>query len=529
MKLHQALRKIIREYGVPVLCEKRLLFILSDFSAFEEHPDLSQLFETIVADGSGMALSRLALDDDNEGCLSFAGGLRKSLSSHSHAGSELVNYAVDSILFALGMQTAVSAPSDAPSMTGKEAKGEKGVAGSGASGSSTCGAPDTGAKGSTRVGNWLGAAVILAAFALGFAGGMNVNKPAGQTSAAVQPAAVRASGNSAAQGSDGTKKGSTAAAANDAKTPVQPGQHEFDQGLKYEQRSINRGEDHYAEAAGLYRKAADLGHPLAQLRLGRLYMDGRGVMRDDAEAVKLFRKSAELGNSAGEYYLGWMYLTGRGGIKNYQEALKLFRRSAEQEYRYAYFGLGVMYGDGLGVAKDEQEAAKWFRKGAEKEDTRAQAILGAMYYDGCGVTSDYAEALKWLRKSLGNAYAEYYLGLMYLTGQGVARDYAESVKWFRKSAEQGFADSAYYLARMYEAGRGVERDDAKAVDWYMKAAEKGDRRAQYSLGTMYENGKGVKADLEEALKWYRKSADKGYGMAADRIKSLEKLPSGNSR
>ena len=103
------------------------------------------------------------------------------------------------------------------------------------------------------------------------------------------------------------------------------------------------------------------------------------------------------------------------------------------------------------------------------------------------------------------------------------------MKWFRKSAEQGFADSAYYLARMYEAGRGVERDDAKAVDWYMKAAEKGDRRAQYSLGTMYENGKGVKADLEEALKWYRKSADKGYGMAADRIKSLEKLPSGNSR
>jgi len=39
----------------------------------------------------------------------------------------------------------------------------------------------------------------------------------------------------------------------------------------------------------------------------------------------------------------------------------------------------------------------------------------------------------------------------------------------------------------------------------------------------------ILSDLEEALKWYRKSADKGYGMAADRIKSLEKLPSGNSR
>ena len=40
MKLNESLRKIIRQFGTNVLSEKRLLFILSDFRAFEEYPAL---------------------------------------------------------------------------------------------------------------------------------------------------------------------------------------------------------------------------------------------------------------------------------------------------------------------------------------------------------------------------------------------------------------------------------------------------------------------------------------------------------
>jgi len=112
MKLHETLRKVIRQFGVNVLSEKRLLFILSDFRAFEEYPALKQVFEAIVSTGAGKELMRLSLDDDREGCISYARELRKSLSEDRHFREDLTACAVDSILFALGLTDTVTEPSD---------------------------------------------------------------------------------------------------------------------------------------------------------------------------------------------------------------------------------------------------------------------------------------------------------------------------------------------------------------------------------------------------------------------------------
>lgn len=110
MKLEEALRKTIRQFGVSALQEKRLLFILSDFRAFNDHPAVKQVFQSIVSDGSGKKLCSLFLDDDSEGCLSFAGSLKKSLAEDRHFKQELADYAVDSITFAMGLQTTVRSP-----------------------------------------------------------------------------------------------------------------------------------------------------------------------------------------------------------------------------------------------------------------------------------------------------------------------------------------------------------------------------------------------------------------------------------
>lgn len=112
MKLHETLRKVIRQFGVNVLSEKRLLFILSDFRAFDEYPAVKQVFEAIVSTGAGKELMRLSLDDDRDGCLSYARELRKSLSEQRHFREDLAGCAVDSILFALGLQDSVTEPSD---------------------------------------------------------------------------------------------------------------------------------------------------------------------------------------------------------------------------------------------------------------------------------------------------------------------------------------------------------------------------------------------------------------------------------
>jgi len=53
----------------------------------------------------------------------------------------------------------------------------------------------------------------------------------------------------------------------------------------------------YAEAARLYRLAADQGHAFAQYLLGSMFEDGRGVAEDRAEAIRLYRLAAAQGHA----------------------------------------------------------------------------------------------------------------------------------------------------------------------------------------------------------------------------------------
>ena len=51
MKLHDALRKIIREHGTAVLGEKRLVFLLMDFRAFDDCPAMRRVMLAAAQNG----------------------------------------------------------------------------------------------------------------------------------------------------------------------------------------------------------------------------------------------------------------------------------------------------------------------------------------------------------------------------------------------------------------------------------------------------------------------------------------------
>jgi TPR repeat protein len=63
-------------------------------------------------------------------------------------------------------------------------------------------------------------------------------------------------------------------------------------------------------------EAAEQGHALAQLQLGRMYEDGRGVIQDYAAAFEWFRQAAEQGEAEAMLRLGTMYEAGRGVPKD---------------------------------------------------------------------------------------------------------------------------------------------------------------------------------------------------------------------
>lgn len=126
MRLHEAMRKVIREFGAAILEEKRFLSVLSDYRAFDEFPAVRQILQAVVSDGYGKELCGKSLDGDSSEYLPCADRVKKALAADHQFKKELADYAVDCISFALRMIPSVTEPLDngfEPLESGKAANG----------------------------------------------------------------------------------------------------------------------------------------------------------------------------------------------------------------------------------------------------------------------------------------------------------------------------------------------------------------------------------------------------------------------
>ncbi len=360
MRLEEALRKAIRQFGVSVLREKRLLFILSDLRAFEEYPAARQVLAAIVSDGAGKELCRLFLDDDREGCISYARSLGKSLSEESRFRRDLALYAADSILFALGLTKSVTEPSDHgfdPLEHG--------------SGGGRAGAGWQKAAGGDR-GRTEGSAGGGAGEAAGEGAGGMPGQEAKETRSR-SPEAPGGSGGTprSASGKRPSKVMKWAAAA----LLLAGG---FALGL------IAAGTLHDNEQAdasltvGSSEAVKDAGHTPGAHGNGKDSHDARGDGEAYAGAQEGYRKADEKGDPGAEYALGLMYEFGQGVSRDYGEALRWYRLAADQGYPRAEYRTGLMYEYGTGVRCDDEEALIWYRKAAAHGNREAESAVGRL-------------------------------------------------------------------------------------------------------------------------------------------------------
>jgi len=150
-------------------------------------------------------------------------------------------------------------------------------------------------------------------------------------------------------------------------------------------------------AVSACRRLAARGTADAQYTLGRIYLSGRGVPRDDKEAAKWLRKAADHGETGAQSDLGYLYAEGRGVRQDYKEAAKWFRKAADKGNVEAQSNLGVMYATGRGVPQDDREALNWWRMAADRGNARAQHNVAVMYADGQGTTQDLVLAYMWFQ------------------------------------------------------------------------------------------------------------------------------------
>jgi uncharacterized protein len=109
------------------------------------------------------------------------------------------------------------------------------------------------------------------------------------------------------------------------------------------------------------RPLADQGNAVAQLYLGKIYMQGVGTQPDNNKAIFWARKAAKQKNTEAEYFMGFLYYYGLGTPQDYTEAMSWYLRAAEVGDVKAQSALGMMFVNGLGKPQDLVQAYKWLK------------------------------------------------------------------------------------------------------------------------------------------------------------------------
>jgi TPR repeat protein/tRNA A-37 threonylcarbamoyl transferase component Bud32 len=115
----------------------------------------------------------------------------------------------------------------------------------------------------------------------------------------------------------------------------------------------------FAQALKLLMPAAEQGNPVAQHRIGVMYVMGQEVPQDNGQATYWFRKAADQGQGESQYSMGLRYLWGQSVAQDYKAAVRWFTLAADQGVVLAAAALKNRYAEGEGVPRDLVEAYKW--------------------------------------------------------------------------------------------------------------------------------------------------------------------------
>lgn len=289
-------------------------------------------------------------------------------------------------------------------------------------------------------------------------------------------------------------------------------------------------------------KAARLGNPLSQYRVGMNYYLGKGCLRSGSEALLWFERSALAGNVDAQFELGVALLDDRDENWCVGSAAPWILSHAEDAYKAQQTAL---FPGGVSLRKDLQNAFLWIKRAAEGGKPAAQANLGWLHLNGLGCTVDSDAAKKWFElAALSNipsavfGLAELYSGF---AGHPVRQDLA--LMWLEKAADLGHVSAMYKLGCLYKSAKtdsarekslyyftlaSNERHSAALVELGKLLLLKGDREsveiaeeklriatkagnveAALILGQLYYRESSYYADYREAFIWFKIAADRG--------------------
>lgn len=155
-------------------------------------------------------------------------------------------------------------------------------------------------------------------------------------------------------------------------------------------------------AADLYRRAAELGHPLAALRYGLALTEGTGVKKDLVAAHKWLMYAQKNGVPEAALALGDNYARTPpsrdkdANVKVLQVAVTWYEAAAQAGVASAQLKLANAYVAGAAIPRDTAQAQRWYFRAAQQGLPDAELALGLLFISGLAGTADPVEGYKWL-------------------------------------------------------------------------------------------------------------------------------------
>lgn len=249
--------------------------------------------------------------------------------------------------------------------------------------------------------------------------------------------------------------------------------------------------------------AKDLKAALAYAEEAKTYVKLSGAncfsVASDYEDVQNYERQrvwAEMGAAQdnGDCFneLGRIYLVGKGVPKDERKAYEHFCQADARNNRYGSYNAGRCLYYGWGVPADRSQAFTYFQKAAGQGHSNSQEFLAQYYFEGqYGITQDYQECRRWAEKAAeqGEAGAKYYLGWCYLNGAGgVMQNFQLALRYFNECvAGKNHGEAYWCLGEIYDKGLGMPENVEMAAFNYEKAAAYGCVKAQADVARFKKN------------------------------------------
>ena len=259
-------------------------------------------------------------------------------------------------------------------------------------------------------------------------------------------------------------------------------------GLKARDREI------YDVALSYFVEASDGGYGPASVAAGKIYAtDNPGLPRNDLEASRRYHLAVDQGSGyVAELPLGALYLEGRGVESDPAEAERWFRRGA------------LTIADLQGVVKEGEEARS--EGGADQ--------LVANLFAPHPVPEAFDDALAWARElETWDGALLFKVSEQYRTGDGTLADTVLAEDLLSRAAARDHPEAAYRIARNKLDGSDGERDEAAGRDLLWRAAQGDLVVAQKELGLLYADAEDDPLDLQRAYYWLIRAKRNGAEVA----------------